>query len=217
MSYCEGLYTIKGSTLRSAPSSLCSSLPDELCAIRQFADEFALVHEFGGSDHKLRGSHRQLAFAAEAMADVLGHGMSRAVDRLVSIGEADSVLDRHPECIDNQTGLRRRCRLATLRGVTAAHVQYELHILSRLQGIEHLGVFRRGLIGSRQRANARDRKQGQQDRQSFAGNLHMLFSLDKYHSLRFSRCRARKLFGFLSANALTPVQKQPAAIRRKWL
>lgn len=186
---------LKDEVLEAHPAALSSSLPDELCTIRQFADEFALVHEFGGPDDKLRGSHRQLAFAAEAMADVLGHGMSGAVDRLVRIGEADAVLDGHPEGIDDQTGLRRRRRLASLRGGTAAHVQYELHILPGLQGIEHLGVFRRGLIGSRQRAPARGRKQGQQDRQSYASKLHMLFSLDKYHRSRFSRRRARKPFG----------------------
>ena len=146
-----------------APSALCSSLPDELCAIRQFADEFALVHQFGGPDNKFRGSHRQLAFAAKAVADVLGHRVSGAVNGLMSIGEADAVLDGHPEGIDDQTGLRRRRRLATLRGGTAAHVQYQLYILPRLEGTEHLGVFWRGLIGSRRRAHARGQKQGQQD------------------------------------------------------
>lgn len=144
------------------PSALCSSLPDELCAIRHFADEFALIREFGGPDDKFGGSHRQLAFAAKAMADVLGHGMSGAVDRLMSIGEADAALAGHPEGIDDQTGLRRRRRFATIRVGTVGHIEDELHILPRLEGSEYFSVFRRGVVGSCRRA--RGRKQGQQDR-----------------------------------------------------
>lgn len=139
------------------------------------ADEFALVREFSRPDDKLGGAHREVTFAAETMANdlitacpVLSTVWFTLAKLMPFWAVTLKALRPRPACVAD-------AGLHPPRGV-AAHVQYELHILAGLEGTEHLGVYRRGLIGSGVRAHACHLKQGPQDRHVFASTLHMLFS-----------------------------------------